>query len=81
MASYLTVIGLGRPVLDRLGAFLLDAERNTSAYLSAWLLATAVDAPTELPDNLITYARNIARDRNQPSFIGLSRSTCLPVAL
>jgi hypothetical protein len=48
--------------------FLQDDERNTSTYLSTWLMAVMLDTPVPLPDEWTAYARAIACDRSQPTF-------------
>jgi hypothetical protein len=52
----------------KITAFLVDPERNTSPYLSSWLLAAMLDIPDAVPDDWVTYARGIALDRAQPSY-------------
>lgn len=48
--------------------YLLDPERNTSDYLSTWLLAAVLDEPHILDNQLLAYARNVALDRDQSSY-------------
>jgi excisionase family DNA binding protein len=68
MAGYLYPF-LGRPVVeDGLLSFFRDSERNTSAYVSAWLLAAYLDRGDRVPNGVVTYAAVICRDRNQPTY-------------
>lgn len=55
-------------VQRRLTEFLQDSERNTSPFLSTWIMAAMVDLGSPLPESWVDYARNIACDRAQPSF-------------
>lgn len=55
-------------VIRELSRFLRDPERNTSSFLSTWLMAAMTDLPPPLPAEWIDYARAIAFDRSQPSF-------------
>lgn len=57
-----------RSVQGRLTEFLQDPERNTSTFLSTWLMAVMVDLEPPLPAEWIDYARSIASDRGQPTF-------------
>lgn len=60
---------LRRPSVQReLTAFLRDPERNTSTFLSTWLMAVMTDLEPPLPADWITYARGVATDRGQPAF-------------
>lgn len=60
---------LRRPSVQReLTTFLRDPERNTSSFLSTWLMAVMTDLEPPLPDEWITYARAVATDRGQPAF-------------
>lgn len=52
----------------RITEFLQDSERNTSPYLSAWLMAVMLDVPDAVPNDWIAYARAVALDRAQPSY-------------
>jgi hypothetical protein len=68
MAEYLYPF-LGRPVVeDGLLSFFRDPERNTSAYVSAWLLAAYLDRGGRVPVGVVTYAAAICRNRNQPTY-------------
>ncbi|MCA1704131.1 MAG: helix-turn-helix domain-containing protein, partial [Actinobacteria bacterium] len=49
-------------VQRRLTTFLHDTERNTSVFLSSWLIAVMVDLEPPLPEEWIDYARAIACD-------------------
>jgi len=64
-------------VKSRITAFLLDKERNTSAYLSTWLLAAMLDNPDDLSVEWVDYARPIALDRARPSFHRSIAINCL----
>ena len=55
-------------VQRQLTAFIVDPERNTSTFLSAWLLAVMMDLEPPLPQEWIGYARGIANDRSQGTF-------------
>lgn len=60
---------LRRPATRRkLTAFLEDTERNTSPYLSTWLLAVMLDVPDAADQAWVDYARRIALDRGEPTF-------------
>lgn len=48
--------------------FLRDPERNTSTFLSAWLMAAMLDLEPPLPPEWIDYARAVALDRSQATF-------------
>jgi excisionase family DNA binding protein len=62
------------PFLDRqtvregLAEFVSDPARNYSTYLSTWILALMLEAKKPLPTGWISYARTVARDRNQPGY-------------
>lgn len=55
-------------VVGGLTEFLLDPSRNLSNYLSVWLLAALLDAELPYPDGLVSYARSVSRNANQPSY-------------
>jgi len=55
-------------VVRELTRFLEDPERNTSPFLSTWLMAAMTDMPAPLPSAWVNYARSIAFDRAQASF-------------
>jgi hypothetical protein len=57
-----------RSVQKRLTEFLCDSERNTSPYLSSWLLAAMLDIPDAVPVEWVGYARGIALDKGEPSY-------------
>ena len=60
---------LRRPVVQRkITKYLNDAERNTSPYLSCWLMAAMLDIPDAIPPEWITYARSVALDRAAPTY-------------
>jgi hypothetical protein len=66
--QYLAPFLTRRTVQRRFAAFLDDPQRNTSAYLSTWLLSAMLEQTGALPDAWIRYARRVARDRNQPTY-------------
>lgn len=55
-------------VQRRVTAFLQDGQRNTSAFLSTWLLAAMMEQGVTIPDDWAVYARRVAENRNQPSY-------------
>jgi len=55
-------------IQNRLTEFLNDPERNTSEFLSTWLLAVMLDVPDDIPDSWVDYARMISLDPSEPSF-------------
>jgi hypothetical protein len=58
---------MNRPsVQQRVTAFLRDSQRNTSAFLSAWLLAAMMEQGVSIPSDWVVYARRVADNRNQP---------------
>lgn len=60
---------LRRPSVQRgLTKFLQDPERNTSKFLSTWLMAVMLDLEPPVPDEWVDYARGIACDRAQPTY-------------
>jgi len=60
---------LGRKHVERgLLVYFMNRDRNTSAYLSTWLLAAFLDRGARLPDGIVRYAAEVCRDRNQPSY-------------
>jgi excisionase family DNA binding protein len=68
MAQYLHPF-LGRRHVDEgLLLYLRDRDRNTSAYVSAWLLAAYLDRGSRVPTGIAAYAAQICRDRNQPTY-------------
>jgi hypothetical protein len=52
----------------RLTDFLLDDDRNTSQFLSVWILAVMLDHAGPLPAPWIDYARSICQDANEPEY-------------
>lgn len=52
----------------RLSQFLADPDRNSSPFLSSWLLAVMTDLRPPLPDDWVDYARKIALDRSAPAY-------------
>jgi len=55
-------------VQRRITEFLLDGQRNTSAFLSTWLLAAMMEQGVSIPAEWVIYARRVAENRNQPSY-------------
>lgn len=49
-------------VQKRITQYLHDPERNTSSYLSCWLMAAMLDIPDSIPAEWVKYARRIALD-------------------
>jgi hypothetical protein len=52
----------------KVNEFLGDAERNTSTYLSTWLLAIMLDVGVGIPSEWIDYSRRVALDPSEPTF-------------
>lgn len=48
--------------------YLTDPERNTSDFLSTWLLAALLDEPNAVTLDVIHYSRSVAFDRAQSSY-------------
>jgi excisionase family DNA binding protein len=68
VAQYLRPFIRRARVQQALIEFFRDAARNDSPYTSTWLLTLfleSVDAPSDL---IIAYARQVAHDRNEPTF-------------
>lgn len=60
---------LRRPgVAQALAEFLHDPERNTSSFLSAWILAVMLELQPPIPEAWATYARRVSQDRREPTF-------------
>jgi hypothetical protein len=55
-----------RRVEEGLSEFLNDPERNLSPYLATWLFAMMLERTKAVPERWTLYARNTARDKNQP---------------
>lgn len=55
-------------VVSRLAAFLDNPERNTSPYLSTWLIAALLERKAPVPGQWIAYGRRVSRDANQPQY-------------
>jgi excisionase family DNA binding protein len=55
-------------VQRRLSEYLHNPERNSSVFLSTWLLALMLELRSAAPEEWINYARRIAVDRSQPSY-------------
>lgn len=64
-------------VQRRITAYLLDKERNTTDYLSTWLLAAMLDMPDDVPGEWVAYARSVALDRARPTFHRAIAINCL----
>lgn len=56
-----------RRVLDGIATFLSDPERNTSEYVSAWVLSLILESKT-VPAEVSEYARRVCHDRNEPVY-------------
>jgi len=55
-----------RPNVQRkIANYLHNPERNTSPYLSCWLMAVMLDIPDAIPPDWIKYARSIGTDPAQ----------------
>lgn len=52
-----------------LTTFLADPDRNTSAYLEAWIMATMLHRSSPLPASWVQHAGTVARDRNRPTYL------------
>ena len=52
----------------RIAEYLEDTERNTSPYLSCWLMAVMLDIPDAIDARWIDYARGIALNRAEPAY-------------
>ncbi len=60
---------LRNPSVQRqLSDFLKDPDRNTSDYLSTWLIAGMLDVGDRIPREWIDYARRISLDKAQPAY-------------
>lgn len=60
---------IGRPSVQLgLANYLLDPERNTSDYLSTWILAALLESPKPVKGRILEYARGIALDRSQSAY-------------
>lgn len=60
---------LGRRNVDAgIVGYLHDGERNTSQFVSAWLLGAYLDRGEDVPEGIVTYAATICRNRNQPTY-------------
>jgi hypothetical protein len=67
-AQYLRPFLGRRRVTEGIVAFFKDGDRNTSAYVSTWLLALMLEAPQPLPPDLVPYARRVFSNRNEPPY-------------
>jgi excisionase family DNA binding protein len=67
VVAYLSASPNRELIREEVGRFLQSSSRNTSSYLSCWLLALCIDL--DLSDGaLIDYARAVSRNRNQPTY-------------
>jgi hypothetical protein len=57
-----------KAVQRKLTTYLQEPERNTSSFLSTWLMAAMIDLEPPLPEAWIDYARMIALDPGQSNF-------------
>jgi hypothetical protein len=57
-----------RSVQARITEFMKDPERNTSPYLSTWLMAALIEKRGQLPTQWVTYGKNVSRDANEPPY-------------
>jgi excisionase family DNA binding protein len=68
MTQYLVPF-FGRKHVERgLLDYFISRDRNTSPFVSAWLLAAYLDRGARVPDGIIKYAASVARNRNQPNY-------------
>lgn len=69
VAAYLRPWLSKQDVQRRLSEFIMDQDRNTSRYLSSWVLALMLDLQSgATPLQWLSYAQSIATDRNEPSW-------------
>jgi hypothetical protein len=66
VAAYLTPWISRARVEHGLRQFLWDPERNTSPFLSVWLMAAMLERSGAFPDAWASYGRKVARDKNEP---------------
>jgi excisionase family DNA binding protein len=60
---------LRRPAAGRdIASYLVDPERNTSDFLSTWLLAAFLDEPRAITSDILSYARQVAFGRSNSSY-------------
>lgn len=60
---------LARPSVEKaITEFLFDPTRNSSPFLSTWLMASMLDRPGSFPAAWSSYGRGIASDYNEPVF-------------
>jgi hypothetical protein len=60
---------LRRPGTGRgIASYLSDPERNTSDYLSTWMLAAFLDEPMAITPDILAYARTVAFTRSESSY-------------
>jgi excisionase family DNA binding protein len=68
VSAYLRPWITNASVQRRITDFLMDADRNTSSYLSCWLMALMLEVRERQPQAWLDYATTISLDRNQPSW-------------
>jgi hypothetical protein len=68
VAAYLTPWISRKRVERGITAFIRDPERNTSAFLSSWLVAAMLERPKNVPPEWSAYGRGVARDKNEPTY-------------
>jgi hypothetical protein len=65
VSMYLHPFASRRVTQKQVSKFLVDADRNTSEYLSCWLLAMFLDyGRTHVIPEVVDYARSVARNGN-----------------
>jgi DNA-binding CsgD family transcriptional regulator len=67
-------------VVERIEAFLIDAERNTSPVLATWLLAALLDQRIEPSAKLAPYLRALIRDPAEPIYLRSIATSCLAIS-
>ena len=55
-------------VKKKITSFLEDADRNTSPYLSCWLMAAMLDVADSIDERWVSYARTIALKKTEPAY-------------
>lgn len=69
VAAYLQPMLLRAGNANTLGEYLNDPGRNTSPFLTAWLLAAMMEVPSPVPDSWTDYARQVVLDKNHPAYL------------
>lgn len=70
VAAYVRPFVTKPQVVDGIGSFLADDERNHSPYLCAWLFAAMMEFPGgPVPSSWADEAGRRVKDRNQPEFL------------